>query len=106
MKGRSIMKLNPGISLAALLVLALAAAGAQSPRVECVAVGGAGPLGGPAKTVRLIEPFGVAFDKSDNAYICEYKGQRISRLDKSGLLSLFAGTEKIAYGGDGGPARD
>jgi DNA-binding beta-propeller fold protein YncE len=100
------MKLSAGISLAALLALTLAAAGAQSPRVECVAGSGDGPLGGSAKTVKLIEPFGVAFDNSDNAYICEYKGQRISRLDKSGLLTLFAGTERITYGGDGGPARD
>jgi DNA-binding beta-propeller fold protein YncE len=97
---------SAGISIVALFGLALAGAGVQSPRVECIAGGGDGLLGGPAKTIKLIEPFGVAFDKSDNAYICEYKGQRISKLDKSGILSLFAGTGKIAYLGDGGPARD
>jgi sugar lactone lactonase YvrE len=100
------MTLGARISIVALFGLAFAGAGAQSPRVECIAGSGDGPLGGPARTVKLIEPFGVTFDKSDNAYICEYKGQRISRLDKSGILSLFAGTGKIAYGGDGGPARD
>ena len=99
------MRLIAGTSIVALL-LASAAAGARSPRVECIAGSGTGALGGPAKTVKLIEPFAVAFDKSDNAYICEYKGQRISKLDKSGTLSLFAGIEKIAYSGDGGPARE
>ena len=100
------MTLSARISIVALFGLAFAGAGAQSPRVECIAGSGDGPLGGPARTVKLIEPFGVAFDRSDNAYICEYKGQRISKLDKSGILSLFAGTGKIAYSGDGGPARD
>lgn len=68
------MTLGARISITALFGLAFTGAGAQSPRVECIAGSGDGPLGGPARTVKLIEPFGVAFDRSDNAYICEYKG--------------------------------
>lgn len=53
-------------------------------RVECVA--GCGD-------VKLIEPFGVAFDNRGNWYICEYKGQRITRVDRNGRAALFAGPQ-------------
>ena len=78
------------ISLAALLALVLPLLPAPHLRESSASPGVViGPLGGLARTVKLIEPFGVAFDRSDNAYICEYKGQRISKLDKSGMLSLL-----------------
>src|SRR5262245_12994615 len=58
------------------------AAAKPAVKIECVAGCGTGSLGGPAKEARLIEPFGVAFDRGDKVgkggswYICEYKGQR------------------------------
>ncbi len=62
-------------------------------KIECVAGCGGGLLGGAAKEARLMEPFGVAFDKHGDWYICEYKGQRITRVDARGIITLFAGEE-------------
>jgi len=53
----------------------------------------------------LVEPFGIAFDSAGNSYICEYKGQRITKLGRDGTASRFAGTGASGYGGDGGPAQ-
>ena len=61
-------------------------------KVERVAGGGDQPLGGSATGARLVEPFGVAFDERGNFYICEHKGQRITRVDRQGKITLFAGT--------------
>src|SRR2546423_37510 len=57
-----------------------------------------------AAGVKLVEPFGVAFDRSGALYICEYKGEKITRLDSSGTASRLAGTGVASYSGDGGPA--
>ena len=57
-----------------------------------------------ATGVRLVEPFAVGFDRQGNSYICEYKGQRITRVDKQGKSAPFAGTGAAGYSGDGGPA--
>ncbi|MGH9834068.1 MAG: hypothetical protein ACRD9Y_13690 [Blastocatellia bacterium] len=65
--------------------------------IECVA-GCGGPLDQTARSARLIEPFGVAFDRQGNWYICEYKGQRITKVDTKGTITLFAG-------GEGGPLK-
>ena len=61
--------------------------------------------------VRLVEklgpktginsPFGVAFDNKGNAYIAEYEGGRILKLDKKGKLQTFSGNGKKGYAGDG-----
>jgi sugar lactone lactonase YvrE len=63
-------------------------------KIECVAGCGSGSLGGPAKEAKLIEPFGVAFDKGGNWYICEYKGQRITKVDAKGIITFFAGKDQ------------
>jgi NHL repeat len=70
------------------------AAAKPAVKIECIAGCGAGSLGGPAKGARLIEPFGVAFDKGGNWYICEYKGQRITKVDARGIITFFAGKEQ------------
>src|SRR5258707_10199664 len=57
-----------------------------------------------ATVVKLVEPFGVAFDRGGALYICEYKGEKITRLDDSGTTSRLAGTGAASYSGDGGPA--
>ncbi|MGH9839206.1 MAG: hypothetical protein ACREEM_10515 [Blastocatellia bacterium] len=64
----------------------------RAVKVECVAGGGDMALGGSAIGARLIEPFGVAFDERGNFYICEHKGQRVTRVDRQGKITLFAGT--------------
>ena len=90
--------------LGIFFILTLGHARMPASRIECVAGCGERPLGGPALEARLIEPFGVAFDGKENWYICEYKGHRITRVTGSGVISLFAGTEKPGYGGDGAAA--
>jgi sugar lactone lactonase YvrE len=62
----------------------------QVPRVECVA-GCGGADDRIAAGARLVQPFGVAFDQRGNWYICEYQGQRISRVDVKGFIKPFAG---------------
>jgi len=52
----------------------------------------------------LKEPFAIDWDKSGAAYIAEMGGNRISHLDKSGKLSVFAGTGEKGLSGDNGPA--
>ncbi len=69
-------------------------------RIECVA-GCGGGLDGTAKGARLIEPFGVAFDKQGGWYICEYKGQRITKVDARGFITHFAGRDGEKAGGVG-----
>src|SRR5918995_4178829 len=51
----------------------------------------------------LREPFGVAFDRAGNTYIVEMAGNRVSMLDRTGKLSVLAGTGEKGFGGDGGP---
>jgi len=80
-------------TLRMLLMAAFYCAYTQAATIEQVAAG-----------VKLIEPFGVAFDRAGALYICEYKGEKITRLDRTGTATLFAGTGVAAYGGDGGPA--
>ncbi|HKX27520.1 MAG TPA: hypothetical protein VJ302_07505 [Blastocatellia bacterium] len=76
----------------------------SSPRIECVAGCGSEPLGGPARSARLIEPFGVAFDRQGNWYLCEYQGQRVTKVDPKGLITLFAGRDLASSTlPDGGP---
>ena len=73
--------------------------------LECVAGCGEGAHGGPAEVAKLIEPFGVDFDKQGNLYICEYQGQMVTKVDPQGIITLFAGNGRKGYGGDNGPAR-
>jgi hypothetical protein len=71
-------------------------------RIECVAgCGGDGTVEG----ARLNEPFGVAFDRQGNWYICEYKGQRITKVDAKGNNTLFAGREGNSTEPEGTTAR-
>ncbi len=83
-------------------VLACGLAGAAT--IERVAGGGTAAYGGPAIEVKIVQPAGVAFDKEGNWYFCEFRGQKIVKVDAKGTASIFAGTGQRSYGGDGGPA--
>ena len=78
-------------SKGAAIILALAALFAPAEKVAV--------LTGEAK-----EPFAIDWDKSGNAYIAEMTPNRISLLDKSGKLSVLAGTGEKGLSGDGGAA--
>jgi len=66
----------------------------SAAKIECIAGCGAGPLGGPAREAKLLEPFGVAFDPQGNWYICEHQGNRITKVDTKGVITLFAGKDQ------------
>jgi DNA-binding beta-propeller fold protein YncE len=81
--------------LGLLFTLVSVASGAPPSRIE--------PVAGADRTAFRSEPFGLDFDRGGNLYIAEYEG-RVHKLDPKGVLSLFAGTAKKGFGGDGGPA--
>jgi sugar lactone lactonase YvrE len=65
--------------------------------------------GGPAKSAQLSSPNGLAVDAEGNLYVAdgdslEYKGNRIRKIDKAGVITTVAGTGAVGFSGDGGPA--
>jgi DNA-binding beta-propeller fold protein YncE len=46
----------------------------------------------------------VDVDKDGSIYICEREGNRIRKIDASGIIHTVAGTGKAGYSGDGGQA--
>jgi len=60
--------------------------------------------GGPATEAKMDNPFGVVRGPDGAIWYCEYTGQRIRRVGPDGKITLIAGTGKVGYSGDGGPA--
>jgi sugar lactone lactonase YvrE len=58
--------------------------------------------GGLATAATLGVPFDVAVDASGNLYIGD--GNRIRKVDTSGIIHTIAGTGEAGFSGDGGPA--
>jgi sugar lactone lactonase YvrE len=65
---------------------------------------GFGGDGGPAVNALLNRPRNIVFDKSGNLFISEQVGNRIRRVDTSGVISTICGTGAGSFGGDGGLA--
>jgi DNA-binding beta-propeller fold protein YncE len=63
--------------------------------------------GGPAQAAGLVEPNGVALDRSGRQlYIADVAGHRVRVVDlASGTIATFAGNGQGQHAGDGGPAR-
>ncbi|MBI3684504.1 MAG: hypothetical protein HY235_29365 [Acidobacteria bacterium] len=78
------------------LIISLALSAAAEAALIQVAVG--------PGDFKMIEPFGVDFDRSGNWYIVEHKGERILRVDRTGRIAIFAGAGEAGRAGDGGPA--
>ena len=62
--------------------------------------------GGPASKAQVDDPQGVVLDASGNLYVSEYGGNRIRRIDRSGIVTTIAGTGEEGLEGLGGPAID
>ncbi len=95
--------MNPQLLLTILLAAPLSCIPAS---LELVAGGGVdtnttAPL--RAAEAKLSSPFGVDFDSAGNLYLVEMTGQRVRRLDKSGMLAVTAGTGE--KGPKDGPGR-
>jgi hypothetical protein len=80
------------------------AAATLTGKVEVIAGGGEGSDGTPAASAKLHEPFAVARDGAGNLYVAEMSGNRVRRIDASGVITTVAGTGEKADGGDDGPA--
>jgi DNA-binding beta-propeller fold protein YncE len=82
-------------------------AGLAAERVVLVAGGGSetnvSALLKPT-AAKLRSPFGVDFDRAGNLYLVEMTGHYVRKLDKSGMLTVIAGTGEKGGGGDDGPA--
>lgn len=78
---------------------------ALAEKIVLVAGGGNEADGGLAIQARLIEPFGIGYDKAGNLYIVQMEGgERVRRVDRQGRIATVAGTGEKGYSGDGGPA--
>jgi len=58
-------------------------------------------IAGPGMTTY---PYGVCMDASGNIFVAETYNHRIRMIDPSGNISTVAGTGRVGYSGDGGPA--
>lgn len=78
---------------------------AQAEKLVPYAGGGKEAENVPATQARLIQPFGIEFHPSGDAYIVELTGQRVLKVDPKGTFTIVGGTGKKGSSGDGGPAR-
>lgn len=81
--------------------------------IDRYAGGGVGD-GSPATNALLTRPYGIA-TSGGSVFVSEGNdvfdfdqtlGNRVRRIDPSGVISTFAGTGATGFGGDGGPATD
>ena len=62
--------------------------------------------GGPALSVALASPQGLAVDASGNVYIADTFNNVIRKVTPDGIIQTVAGTGAFGFSGDGGPATD
>jgi DNA-binding beta-propeller fold protein YncE len=60
--------------------------------------------GGPAAEARVSEIYGICRSPDGALYICDTDNHQIRKIAPDGTISLYAGTGKKGYSGDGGPA--
>jgi sugar lactone lactonase YvrE len=59
---------------------------------------------GPATSASLSNPFAVAVDSAGNLLISDFGGQRVRKVDSSGVITTIAGNGTASFSGDGGSA--
>ena len=60
--------------------------------------------GGPAIDARMVSPTDMKFDKAGNLYVTDQGDGRIRKIDKSGIITTFAGNGTNVHSGDGSNA--
>ncbi len=60
--------------------------------------------GSSAIAARLQDPANLALDAGGNLYIADFGNNRIRMVDTNGVITTVAGSGKLDYSGDGGPA--
>ena len=60
--------------------------------------------GGPATNAQFNFLAGVTADRIGNIYIADQVNAVVQKIDTNGILTRFAGSGALGYGGDGGPA--
>jgi uncharacterized protein (TIGR03437 family) len=60
--------------------------------------------GGQATAAELAQPRAMTFDRGGNLLFSTTAGLRIRKIDQVGVITTIAGSDKLGYGGDKGPA--
>lgn len=61
--------------------------------------------GGPALNASFNLPHEIRFDKAGHLYVVDMMNHAVRKIDaQTGVISTFAGTGRMGYSGDGGPA--
>ncbi len=90
--------------LSGLCLLTLMPTCAQAQyKIHTVAGSGIGD-GAAATSAELLGPVGVTTDPAGNIYIADASGNRVRKVDPTGILTTIAGTGVFGNTGDGGPA--
>lgn len=77
---------------------------ARADKLVRIAGGGTQENNVPATNAKLIQPFGIDFDKAGNYYLVELKGERVLKVDPKGNFTILGGTGVKGNAGDDGPA--
>jgi sugar lactone lactonase YvrE len=90
----------------ALTLFLLVASFARADKLVLIAGGGTGTDNVPATQAKLMQPFGIAFDKEGNFYLVDMPGNRVDKVDTKGIFWRIGGRGIKGDSGDKGHATE